>query len=292
MGYLNRIEALLRRTFTVLCCAVLFWLEVRFAMTVFLSDGLEIAYRVDGPENAPPLVLLNSLGTNLHMWDAQVDLLNRTLRVIRFDNRGHGASEAPTGAGTIEQYGGDLLALLDTLGLERAHICGLSLGGVIAQWCAIHHPERVMSATFANTAARVGSEQIWDARVEAVQTGGIASVREAVLVRFLSENYRQDHPEETQRIGEMLMCTSPAGYIAACLALRSEDLRDQIPGIHVPTLIIAGELDESTPPAQAQELHAAIPGSKLIILPAVAHLSNVERPEEFSTYVLEHVNQA
>jgi 3-oxoadipate enol-lactonase len=261
-------------------------------MSVFLSEGLNIAYRVDGAEDAPPLVFINSLGTNLHMWDAQAAALSRTLRVIRFDNRGHGDSEAPAGACTIEQYGGDLLTLLDTLDIERAHICGLSLGGVIAQWCAIHHPERVLSATFANTAARIGNEQIWDARVEAVQAGGIEAVREAVLTRFLSEGYRLSHPADTQKIGAMLMATSQAGYIAACLSLRSEDLRSLIASIHVPTLILTGELDESTPPTQARELHAAIAGSQFFIFPATAHLSNVEHPEEFSARLLEFINQA
>ncbi|HEX7734137.1 MAG TPA: alpha/beta fold hydrolase, partial [Ktedonobacteraceae bacterium] len=215
-------------------------------MDFFDSEGLKIAYRVDGPEGAPALVLINSLGTDLHMWDAQVEPFSGELRVIRFDNRGHGASEAPEGACRIEQYGGDLLTLLDTLGIERAHLCGLSLGGVVAQWCAIHHPERVISATFANTAARIGSEPIWDARVEAVQNGGLASILAMVISRFLSEDYRENHPDETQRISEMILNTSPAGYIAACLSLRSEDLRPLVSRIHVPSLVIGSELDEST----------------------------------------------
>ena len=259
-------------------------------MDSFRSDGLNIAYGVDGPEDAPPLVLLNSLGTNLHMWDAQAEMLSRTLRVIRCDNRGHGSSDTPEAPCTIENYGDDLLTLLNVLGIARAHICGLSLGGMIAQWCVIYHPERVLSATLANTAARIGSEALWDTRIEAVRSGGIAAIREATLSRFLSEGYRRDHPENTLQISEMLMATSQVGYIAACMALRSADLRALVPGITIPTLIISGELDESTPPAQARELHTAIAGSKLIIFPATAHLSNVEHPEEFSHHVLEFIN--
>lgn len=258
----------------------------------FLSDGLHIAYRVDGAENAQPLVFISSLGTSLQMWDAQTETLGQSLRVIRFDTRGHGASEAPTGPCTIEQYAADLLTLLDTLGIVRAHICGLSLGGMIAQWCAIYHPERVMSATFANTAARIGSEQSWDARIAAIQSGGLESIRSAVLARFLSEEYRRNQPESTQRISDMLMATSPTGYIAACMSLRSADLRPHIPAVRVPTLILAGELDESTPPDQARELHAAIARSKLVIFPATAHLSNIERPTEFSTLLREFIQQA
>lgn len=259
-------------------------------MDIFLSDGLQIAYRVDGPEDAPALVLINSLGTNLHMWDAQAELLSHSLRVIRFDNRGHGASAVPAEPYTLEQLGGDVLTLLDTLGITRAHICGLSLGGMVAQWCAVHHPERVLSATFANTAARIGSAESWDTRIAAVQAGGMTAIRAAVLTRFLSAGYRSSHPANVQQISDMLMAIEPAGYSAACAALRTADLRAQVPGIHVPTLILAGELDESTPPVQAQELHAAIAGSKLIIFPATAHLSNVERPDEFSACLLEFVS--
>jgi 3-oxoadipate enol-lactonase len=221
------------------------------------------------------------------MWDSQAALLSRTMRVLRFDNRGHGGSEVPTEPYTIDNLGNDLLTLLDTQGIERAHLCGLSLGGVIAQWCAIHHPERIISVVLANTAARIGSDQMWDARIEAVRTGGIAAIHDAILARFLSEAYRSSHPESTQQISEMLMAIEPAGYIAACVALRAADLRPLISGIRLPTLILGGELDESTPPAQARELHAAIAGSQLVIFPATAHLSNVERSTEFNTCLLE-----
>jgi pimeloyl-ACP methyl ester carboxylesterase len=140
----------------------------------------------------------------------------------------------------------------------------------------------VSSITLANTAAHIGSEAIWDARVAAVQAGGMAAIREAVLSRFLSAGYRQSHPAVTQHIGEMLLNSDQQGYIAACLALRAADLRPQLFRIQASALILGGELDESTPPAQAQELHAALPGSQLYIFPATAHLSNVEHPEEFS----------
>ncbi len=251
-------------------------------MSIFHSDGLALAYHIDGAQDAPPLVFLNSLGTNLHMWDAQAAALKSDWRVIRYDNRGHGESQAPAGVCTIEHYGRDLLALLDTLQIARAHLCGLSLGGVIVQWVAIHHPERVRSITLANTAARIGSEATWDARVAAVQSGGLAAIREAVLSRFLSEGYRQSHPAVTRQIGEMLLKCDQQGYIAACLALRSADLRSQLPRIQAPALILGCELDQSTPPAQAQELHAALAGSQLHIFPATAHLSNIEHPQEFS----------
>jgi len=251
-------------------------------MNFFVSNGVRLAYRVDGPENAPVLVMVNSLGTNLHMWDPQVAALSQRLRIVRHDCRGLGASEGASEDGTIEQLGGDLLALFDTLQIERAHICGLSLGGLIALWFVAQYPERVSSAIFANTAARIGSGEIWNARIAAVRAGGMAAVRDATLGRFFSESFRQQEPEIVRLIGEMVVATNPVGYIGACIALRDADLRTMVKKIRVPSLILAGELDESTPPSQAQELHAAIAGSQLVIFPKVAHLSNVELFEKFN----------
>jgi len=229
---------------------------------------------------------VNSLGTDLRMWDPQVALLGRDLRIVRYDSRGHGASDVPDGPYTIEQLGLDLLALLDTLQIERAHICGLSLGGIVALWFAIHYPNRVDRAVFANTAARIGTKETWEARIDAVRNGGIAAIRDAVLARFLSEKFRQQHPDVVKQIAGMLDATNPIGYIGSCEALLDADLRPMVSTIHIPSLIIASELDESTPPALSDELHAAIVGSKLVLLPAVAHLSSVEQPEEFSKHVL------
>jgi 3-oxoadipate enol-lactonase len=258
----------------------------------FLTNGVRIAYRIDGPEDAPVLVMVNSLGTDVRMWDVQVALLSRSLRIVRYDCRGHGASDVPDGPYTIERFGLDLLALLDRLQIKRAHLCGLSLGGVVALWFSARYPERVISAVFANTAARIGSEETWNARIDAVRTGGMAAVRDTVLERFLSEGFRQQHPETTRQIGEMIEATDPHGYIGACIALRDADLRGMVSTIRVPSLIVAGDLDESTPESQARELHAAIAGSQLVVLREVAHLSNVERPEEFSRYVLTFLNHS
>ena len=255
-------------------------------MNVFVSDGVRLAYRVDGSHDVPAIVLVNSLGTDLRMWDPQIALLSRSLRVVRFDCRGHGGSDVPEGPYTIERFGLDLLVLLDTLQIERAHLCGLSLGGMIALWFALQYPERVARAVFANTATRIGTVESWNARIDAVRTGGMAAVRDAVLARFLSEEFRQRHPEVTRQIAEMIEATNPRGYIGACEALRDTDLREMIPAIRVPSLIIAGELDESTPPLQAQELHTTIMGSELVVFGEAAHLSNVEQPETFSQCIL------
>ena len=165
-------------------------------------------------------------------------------------------------------------------------MCGLSLGGIIALWLAIHHPERLHQAVFANTAARIGTVESWNARIAAVRGGRMPAIRDVALARFLSPGFRAAHPTVTQRIATMLLATPPEGYMAACAALCDADLPAEIGRIRVPSLIIGGEQDESTPPAQAEELHAAIQGSQRVIFPGVAHLSNVEQPNKFTAHLL------
>lgn len=261
-------------------------------MNFFTSSGIQLAYQVDGSVDAPTLVMVNSISTNFHMWDAQVARLSHALRIVRFDARGHGASAVPDGPYTIEQFGLDLLALLDELRIERANICGLSLGGITTLWFAIAYPHRVAHAVFANTAARIGTTESWDARIEAVKRGGMSAIRDAALARFLSAHFRQHHPETARTISDMIDATNPIGYIAACVALRDADLRMRVHEIQAPSLIIAGALDESTPPSQSHELHDSIPGSQLIVFDKTAHLSNVERPDEFNEYVLSFLNES
>lgn len=255
-------------------------------MRSVIVDGVRLAYRLDGEDQSPPIVLINSLGTDLRMWDPQIPELSRSLHVVRYDVRGHGQSEVSDKAVTIERLGLDLLALLDQLSLAKVRICGLSLGGVIALWLAINHPERIERAVFANTAARIGTVEGWNARIESVQAGGMAAVRGDVVARFLSAGFRARDPETTHWIGDMLEATDPAGYVAACAAVRDADLRDLVHNIRIPSLIIAGGIDESTPPAQAEELHNAISGSSLRIFPEVAHLSNLEQPKAFTACLL------
>jgi 3-oxoadipate enol-lactonase len=248
-------------------------------------DGTRIAYRVDGRADGPPLLLINSLGTDLRMWDAQVGPLGQDLRVIRFDCRGHGRSSPSGEPVTLERLGRDALALLDHLRVERAHVCGLSLGGVIALWLAAHHGERVDRAVFANTAARIGTAEGWGARIEALRAGGMAAMRDTVVARFLGPAFRARHPATARLIGDMLEHTDPATYIGACEALRDTDLGSVVASIRAPSLIVAGALDEATPVRQAEELHAAIADSQLAVLAGASHLSNVECAEEFTARV-------
>jgi 3-oxoadipate enol-lactonase len=250
--------------------------------TLTLDDGLTLRYRLDGAAGAPALVFANSLGTDLHMWHAQVAALGDVLRIVRYDTRGHGGSGVPPGPATLERLGRDLLALLDHLELGRVQLCGLSLGGLTAQWLAAHHPARVGRLVLSNTAARIGSVESWGARIAAVEGGGMEAIADAVLARFFSPAFRAAHPDTVAACGATLRSTAPAGYVACCAALRDADLRPALGAIAAPTLIIAGALDEATPPAQAEEIRAAIPASRLSVLDGVAHLANVEAPGAFS----------
>ena len=255
------------------------------------ATGARLFYQVEGPPDAPAVLFSNSLGTDLRMWEPQARSLATRFRVVRYDSRGHGRSDAPPGPYTLDQLSGDALALLDALDIARAHVCGLSLGGMVALSLAANHPDRLHRAVFANTAARIGSEASWSERIAGVRAGGMGGIRDAVVARFLLESFRQSHPETERAVSEMLQSTPPAGYISACEALRDADLRGVVGQITTPALIIAGEHDQSTPPAQARELHAAIAGSQLVILSDASHLSNLEQPEQFTAHLLAFLDQ-
>jgi len=250
------------------------------------TNGARINYRVDGSEHAPPLLMLHSLGSSLQMWDPQLPALRERLRVIRYDLRGHGGSSAPPAPYSLDELGADVLALLDALEIDLCHVCGLSLGGMLALWLAANHSERVRCAVFADTAARIGSAESWQARIDAVQTGGLAAVHETVMARFLSERFRREQPLVTKAVSDTLLATDAEGYLGCCAALRDVHLSERVATIRVASLVIVGALDESTTPAQAEALHALIPASELAVIPGAAHLANIERPEEFTRLLL------
>jgi len=241
-----------------------------------------IAYRVDGPGDHPVMVFSNSLGTDHRLWDRQMPAVQDRFRVVRYEACGHGVSDLPRGRVTIERLAQDLLALLDHVGVDRAVVCGCSLGGVLALWLAVNRPERLTGAVLANTGAKVGTDESWNARIAAVRAGGTAGVRDQVVGRFLTPEFRARDPETTSLISGMLEATNPDGYIAACEALRESDLRADAARVRVPVLIIGSERDQSTPPALSRELHASIEGSELVMIADAAHLSNVEQPELFN----------
>ncbi len=245
------------------------------------QDGVELHYRLDGDEAAPVLVLSNSLGTDLNMWEPQMRALALRFRVLRYDTRGHGLSGLPPAPYQVERLGRDVLALLDGLGIARVHFCGLSMGGMTGMWLGVHAPDRIGRLVLCNTAAKIGTPEIWNARIAAVEKGGMATIQPGVIQRWFTEDFVARHPEAVAPIAAMLLATAPEGYAAACGAVRDMDQRQAIAAIRAPTLVIAGTHDLATSAAEGRAVADAIPNAKYVELPA-AHLSNIESAPAFT----------
>jgi 3-oxoadipate enol-lactonase len=256
-----------------------------------LHDGVTIYYTIEGPADAPVLLMSNSLGTSLEMWDPQARALSDEFRVLRYDTRGHGRSSVPPGPYSIAQLGEDMRHLLDHLGIARAHVCGLSMGGITAMWLAIHHPERIDRLVLSNTAAWIGPASNWTDRAAAVERDGVASIAAAVVAKWLTPGYAAAHPDQVASLQAMLGAMPAAGYAANCLAVRDSDLRTAVGGIRAPTLVISGSGDLPTPPADGRFLAEQIAGARYVELDA-AHLSNQQLPEQFSLLLREFLQPA
>jgi 3-oxoadipate enol-lactonase len=254
-------------------------------------EGGRLACTVEGPEDGPVLLLSNSLGTTRDLWTPQIAEFARTFRVVRYDTRGHGASLAPAGDYTLDRLGIDALAILDAVGAARAHVCGLSLGGLTALWLGIYAPERVNRMVVANSAAKIGTREKWDERVAIVQTGGgMAAVAEASLARWFTGDFVEREPATARGIQAMVAGCPPHGYIGCCGALRDADLREEIGRIAAPTLVITGVHDPVTSAADAQFLGAGIASTNVLLLDA-AHLSSVEQAEAFTAAVCDFLGE-
>src|SRR4051812_13058561 len=244
---------------------------------------------VTGPADAPVLVLSNSLGSSLAMWDGQVEALAERFRLVRYDIRGHGRSPVPAPPYSIEDVGADLVALLDHLGVERAHVAGLSLGGMTGMWLAINHPERLDRLVLLCTSAKLGPPEMWAERARTVRAEGTGAVAEAGVGRWLTEGFRQAHPDTAEWLRAMIAATPAEGYAACCGVIERMDLTAGLPEIHAPTLVIAGAQDPATPPEHAERIAAGIAGSRVEILDPAAHLANVEQPEAVTRLIREHL---
>lgn len=234
-----------------------------------------IHYQLDGPEGAPALVLCNSLGADLRMWDPLVPALAARFRVVRHDARGHGGSQATPGPYSVELLAQDVLGLLQALELHRPHLCGLSLGGMVGLWLAAHAQGSIASLVLCNTAARMARPEAYQERIERVRSGGLAAVVDAVLAVWFTPRFRADRPDEVAQAREMILSVSPEGYAAACAAVRDHDAREWLARVAVPALVVAGSDDPVTPPADGRLLARGIPGARYVELPA-AHLSALE----------------
>ena len=253
--------------------------------------GASLYYQIDGPPGAPAVLLSNSLGSTLSMWEDQVVSLMPQRRVVRYDTRGHGQSSVPPGPYTLDDLGRDAVGLLDALHIQRAHFCGLSLGGMVGMWLGVNAPERLISLVLANTSAEFGPASMWTERIDVVRSQGLAPIADAVLQRWFTPSFRASSPSAVERCRRMLLGTPPEGYASCCAAIRDMNQVDAISCIRTPTLVIVGDHDPSTPPAHGELIAGRIPGARLLRLPT-AHLSNIEAAPAFNDALLEFLRDS
>ena len=253
-------------------------------------NGIDVRYQVRG--DGPWLMLSHSLGTDLTLWDAQMESLGARFRVLRFDTRGHGGSSAPAGAYDFAMLGADVLGLMDALGVGRAHFVGISMGGMIAQHVALAAPARVERLVLASTSSRYPPEAkaIWQQRIDAVAATGLEPLVAPTLERWFTPPFRAARPDLMARIGNVIRATSAVGYIGCCHAISNLATLAALPRIACPTLVIAGAEDIGTPPAMGREIAAAIPGARYELIADASHLCSVEQPTVFTRLLLEFLS--
>lgn len=251
-------------------------------------NGAVAHYRDEGPPSASALVFINALGTDLRLWDEAAAILGQRFRIIRYDKRGHGLSEAGPDRYDMADYAQDLSALIDKTGVARATVVGLSIGGLIAQELYRQRPQLFASLVLCDTAAKIGTDESWDARVAAVERGGVEAIADAVLKGWFTGDFHARRSAELAGVRAMLTRTPRQGYLAACGALKRADLRPHLSAIAVPTLCLVGEEDGSTPVALVRETAAAIRGSRFEIVRHAGHLANLEQAAAFASLVADH----
>jgi len=246
--------------------------------TIRVND-IVLHYREHGRADAPVLVLANSLGTDARIWDGPIALLSDRYRIISYDKRGHGLSDAPAGDYTLDQHVDDLAGLVDHLGITSFALCGVSVGGLIAQGFALRRPDALAGLILCDTAPKVGDAAMWDARIAAVRADGMAAIVDGVMPRWFTQAYRRDKPTALAAWRNMLLCTPVAGYIGTCATLRDTDLRNAIGAIATPTLVLVGDEDLATPVDLVRDTAARIPGARFEIIAACGHIPSIEQPE-------------
>jgi 3-oxoadipate enol-lactonase len=251
------------------------------------ANGIGVNYTLDGPAEAPVVTLSHSLATDLSMWDPQLKALTASYRVLRYDTRGHGGTDAPAGAYTLEQLADDARALLRALGVQRTHWIGLSMGGMIGQTLALAAPELFQSLVLCDTSSRIPAEAkpLWQERIKTAETQGMEPLVEPTLGRWFTAPFREQRKDVVEGVRAMIRATPPRGYAGCCHAISALDLTDRLSAIKLPTLIVVGEDDQGTPVAASRAIQAQIAGSQLEILKSAAHLSNLEQPEAFTRVV-------
>lgn len=248
-------------------------------------NGVLLHYRVRGEASAPVLVLVNSLGTDGRIWDDVVALLAPRYRIISYDKRGHGLSDAPEGDYSLDDHLADLAGLLDHLGVGRVALAGVSVGGLIGQGFALRHPERLAALVLCDTAARLGDPDLWAGRIATARASGTAALADAVIQRWFSAGYNARQPDAVAGWKTMLARTPSAGYAGTCATLRDTDLRARIGAIAVATLVVAGDEDQSSPPALVRETAQAIPGARFETIAGVGHIPSIEAPAVLASLI-------
>jgi 3-oxoadipate enol-lactonase len=246
----------------------------------------ELNYEIGGREDAPAIAFTGSLGTDLTMWRTQSDRLGDRFRTLRYDIRGHGASSVPGGPYSIADLGSDLVALLDRLGIKRASLCGLSIGGMISMWVAAHHPERVERLVVCCTSALLGPPEGWHQRAATVRADGVEAVADAVLERWFTPGFAAEHPQVIEDMRARLVATPPEGYASCCEAIAAMDLTGDLPAISAPTLVLSAEQDLATPPDHGRRIAELIPGARFQTVSPAAHIAAVERPDLTTAMIL------
>jgi 3-oxoadipate enol-lactonase len=248
------------------------------------NGDVALSYDVDGPPDAPAVLLINSIAATRELWARQMPALAARYRVIRYDARGHGRSSAPPGDYTLDQLGRDAVAILEDARAATAHVCGISLGGLTAQWLGVHAPGHVASLVLANTGARIGTAESWGERIALVREKGMTVVADMTIPRWFSEEFQERDPETVRGFRTMIQACPADGYLGCCAALRDADLRDRIKSIGCPTLVIASTADAATPADGLAFIRDRVPGARMVTV-ASRHLSNIECAEEFTAAV-------
>ena len=254
------------------------------------ANGIEINYRLEGPADAPVLMLSNSLLTDYGMWDLQVPAFTARYRLLRYDSRGHGDTQSTPGPYSMSMLVADAIGLVDALGIRKLHFLGLSKGGLIAPLLAARHGERLLSVTLCDTACQMPPASVWDDRIKLAQSKGTSAFMQPMTDRWLTQGYRERNPEVVAKLGAMIARTSVDGLVGSACAIRDMDHLPILQGIKIPTLIVVGEQDVGTPVAAAEVLRREIGQSKLVVIEGAAHMPNIEQTGIFNTTVLDFID--
>ena len=259
-------------------------------MPIAQSNGCPIHYEVEGAADKPALMLCNSLGTTLHMWDGQMPALTQHFRVVRYDRRGHGKSGVPAGPYNMEMLGRDALAVLDAAGVQRTNWCGLSMGGMVGMWMSANAPERINRSILSNTSSYIENKQMWTDRIALVKEKGLGAIVQGTLERWFTKGFRDKEPAKVQAIGDMFLATKAEGFMGCAAAVRDMDHRPLLPRIKAPTMVIAGSQDAGTTPEMGQYVQKNIPGATLKMFDA-AHIANIECEAEYTATMLDFLRK-